>query len=240
MATTGDCTATATMEHRSSLSYSCVQQVAMECLAVEMLKATLKRAQRHPLCYIVDTVTPTALAKAAQSNAETVWNITKEEQETAARKVVYEKNNQVCIHKWTAFDLFAAEHSSGAASGAASKKKLLKLWKKIPKWEKQEWKERAKMKEAIVTTTSIVEGKNGQQELVVVESYAKKKKKKKKKKQPKGKDGGKKGGKGGGSGRGRWEITRVFLSNTLAVQYTLYIVVTRVVHVTCYMYVHVQ
>ena len=206
MATTGACTATATTEHRSSLSYSCVQQVAMECVAVEMLKATLKRAQRNPLCYIVDTVTPTALAKAAQANAKTVWNITKEEQEAAARKVVYEKNNIVCIHKWTAFDLFAAEYSSGAASGgaasgAASKNKMLKIWKKIPKWEKQEWKEKAKMKEAIVTTTSIVEGENGQQELVVVKSSGRKKKKKKK--MGKGKDGGKKGGKGGGSGRGR-------------------------------------
>jgi len=183
-----------------------VQQVAMECVAVEMLKATLKRAQRNPLCYIVDTVTPTALAKAAQANAKTVWNITKEEQEAAARKVVYEKNNIVCIHKWTAFDLFAAEYSSGAASGgaasgAASKNKMLKIWKKIPKWEKQEWKEKAKMKEAIVTTTSIVEGENGQQELVVVKSSGRKKKKKKK--VGKGKDGGKKGGKGGGSGRGR-------------------------------------
>ena len=162
------------------ISYSCVQQVAMECIALAMTEKTMKTIKKNPLCYFMDTVTAVESNKIELLNQKTVWNITKEEKEEEERINFRDKNFKKNHRKMTAFDLYSMEKSK-----EMNNNQLLKSWKRVPKWEKSEWKKKAQMRDYIATAVEEGGECNPTNEAVEDSKRSKKKKKKRVKKQEK-------------------------------------------------------
>ena len=118
----------------------------------------------------------------------TVWCTTEEEEAEIKKRemaILLKKTNAKHM-KMTAYSLFAMEHAA-AVEGRMNERQIARAWKKVPNYEKREWKDRA---------SNVV---NNNVDSVGSEGGSKKNKKKKNKNKKK-KDGGR-GGKQGGRGR---------------------------------------
>ena len=110
--------------------------MAVEMLAEAMAAVTVAKLRRRPLCYFSRRVYGSAQLKLEQET--TVWCTTDEEEAETKKREEAARLKKVHSKKMTALVLFSQEHPN------LTERQLARKWKKIPSYEKTEWKERAK------------------------------------------------------------------------------------------------